>query len=223
VRRTDPEIYAGLVLVCRYCGLLDASVAAHQSARTLDPTIRTSIPLTMMARCDFAGALATSSEELDGDLRVLALDALNRRDEAIELAKTRVPGISGMDSIAPARRAILAYLEHRIGDAITALHESVGVDPQNETVFPKFPDGEDVFWTAKLYSRVGRTDLGLAGFRAAVDQGYFCVPLFEREPWLDPLRSFPEFDATLQVARERHSRALSIFTDEGGPALLGVL
>ena len=40
---TDPELYAGLVHALRYCGLLDASVAAHRRARQLDPTIATSI------------------------------------------------------------------------------------------------------------------------------------------------------------------------------------
>ena len=39
VRQTEPEIYAGLVLVCRFCGLLDASVAAHESAsRSIPPS-----------------------------------------------------------------------------------------------------------------------------------------------------------------------------------------
>jgi len=39
----DAEVFAGLVLVCRYCGLLEASVAAHERARVLDPQIFTSI------------------------------------------------------------------------------------------------------------------------------------------------------------------------------------
>jgi eukaryotic-like serine/threonine-protein kinase len=39
----DPELWAGLVHACRYCGLLSASIAAHQRARRLDPTIATSV------------------------------------------------------------------------------------------------------------------------------------------------------------------------------------
>ena len=39
----DPEHFAGLVHACRYAGLLDASVAAHEEARRLDPTIPTSV------------------------------------------------------------------------------------------------------------------------------------------------------------------------------------
>ena len=45
-RRADPELYAGLVHACRYCGLLEASVAAHNLARQLDPHVATSVPPT---------------------------------------------------------------------------------------------------------------------------------------------------------------------------------
>ena len=34
----DPEFFAGLVIACRFCGLLDASLAADRHARRLDPT-----------------------------------------------------------------------------------------------------------------------------------------------------------------------------------------
>ena len=38
-RRADPELFAGLVHACRYCGLLEASLAAHEHAQRLDPKI----------------------------------------------------------------------------------------------------------------------------------------------------------------------------------------
>jgi len=41
--RADPEIFAGLVHACRYCGILDASIAAYEKAYRLDPNIRTSV------------------------------------------------------------------------------------------------------------------------------------------------------------------------------------
>ena len=42
--RNDANLFAGLVHACRYCGLLEASVAAHERARRLDPHVRTSVP-----------------------------------------------------------------------------------------------------------------------------------------------------------------------------------
>jgi TolB-like protein len=223
VRRTDPEIYAGLVLVCRYCGLFDASIAAHESARTLDPQIKTSISLTRLAQRDFDGVLASAHDELDTDARIIALEGLDRRNDAIELARTPTPFISGDDPAAPMRRALLAYLEGATADAIAALHAAVGVNPADDRSLPRFPDGEDVFWTARFYTRLGRPDLGLAGFRAAVDQGYFCVAQFEQEPWLDAIRSESAFSETMAIARQRQARAVEIFTSESGPRLLGVV
>src|SRR5205085_10273538 len=41
--RGDPELYSGLVLTTRYCGLLEASLSAHERARRLDPGVPTSV------------------------------------------------------------------------------------------------------------------------------------------------------------------------------------
>ena len=43
---TDADLYAGLVVACRYCGLLKASLAADARAQQLDPNLRTSVDLT---------------------------------------------------------------------------------------------------------------------------------------------------------------------------------
>src|SRR5262249_41566790 len=52
-RTADPELLAGLVSACRYCGLLDASVAAHGRALDLDPRIRTSVGHTWFLQADY--------------------------------------------------------------------------------------------------------------------------------------------------------------------------
>ena len=44
----DPELFAGLVHACRYCGLFDESIAAHAEARRLDPNIPTSLEQTLL-------------------------------------------------------------------------------------------------------------------------------------------------------------------------------
>ncbi len=43
----DPELFAGLVHACRYCGLFEQSVAAHAEARRLDPNVTTSVEQTL--------------------------------------------------------------------------------------------------------------------------------------------------------------------------------
>jgi TolB-like protein len=52
-----PELFAALVHACRYCGQLDASVAAHRKARELDPNARTSVAHTYFALGDFERTL----------------------------------------------------------------------------------------------------------------------------------------------------------------------
>jgi len=222
VRQTEPEIYAGLVLVCRFCGLLPASIAAHESATTLDPTIKTSIGLTRLARYEFNEALEAATDDSDNDMRIIVLTAMNRVAEALELARQPTPRISGYDNAAPMRQALRAHLEGRRDEALAALHVASGVDPQNDHAWPRFPDGEDALWMARFYTRLGRRDLGLLGFRAAIEQGYFCVAQFEADPMLDPLRSDPAFADAMTLARARHQRAVKIFGDEGGAGLLGV-
>ena len=49
----DPDLYAGLVVACRYAGLLDASVAAHRRAYRLDPAVRTSVENTWVRLGDY--------------------------------------------------------------------------------------------------------------------------------------------------------------------------
>ena len=60
--RNDPEIFAGLVHACRYCGLLEASEAAHREARRLDPHIWTSVVYTLWARGDMERVVAETSD-----------------------------------------------------------------------------------------------------------------------------------------------------------------
>ena len=222
VRQTEPEIYAGLVLVCRFCGLLDASVAAHESAAALDPTFKTFIGLTRLARREFEAVLQLTSGDSEAELRIIALAAMNRNAEALELAREPRPRLSGTDNIAPMRQFLRAYLEGRREDAIAALHVAAGVDPHNLHVWPRFPDGEDVLWMARLYTKLGFTGLGMLGFRAAIEQGYFSVEQFEGDAWLDPIRSEAAFPEAMALARARHQRAVEIFTEEGGLGLLGV-
>ncbi len=52
-RGNDPELFAGLVTTCRYCGLLDASVAAFERAQHLDPAVRTSVAYTFYVRGEY--------------------------------------------------------------------------------------------------------------------------------------------------------------------------
>lgn len=81
-RDHDADVFAGLVHVCRYAGLLEPSLRAHERAVRLDPTVRTSVSYTHWLRGQPELALAA---ELD-DLRFVtnyALISLGREAEAL--------------------------------------------------------------------------------------------------------------------------------------------
>jgi hypothetical protein len=80
----DVNLLAALVQACRYCDLLEASVAAHSQAMRLDPLIRTSVGYTYLRLGDYARALEHCGPT-DGYIRVPALMALGRGQEVIDL------------------------------------------------------------------------------------------------------------------------------------------
>ena len=109
---TDPELLAGLVHVCRYCGLLDESVAAHECARRLDPTVRTSVAQTFWVRRDYERAIDADVDS-PSYISILAVDGLGRTQEAIALAsealrrpRFRAPPARSSRRSAPSSKAI---------------------------------------------------------------------------------------------------------------------
>jgi hypothetical protein len=62
---SDPEIFTGLVIACRFCGLLDASLAADRQARRLDPTVRTSVMYTHFMLGDWERAIGQRHRHLE--------------------------------------------------------------------------------------------------------------------------------------------------------------
>src|SRR6185503_9669598 len=89
-RTSDPELFAGLVHACRYCGLLEASRAADDQARRLDKLIRTSAIHTYFMLGDFQRAHELSADEDSGYLDGLALVMGGRDQDAIvSLRNTR--------------------------------------------------------------------------------------------------------------------------------------
>ena len=85
----DAETFAGLVQVLRCCGLLEDSVAAHERAIELDPTIKTSIAHTHFLR----GAFAKVFETYTGTLYYLdaaAWVALGATERATTVLRERL-------------------------------------------------------------------------------------------------------------------------------------
>jgi len=92
----DPEIFGALISPLRYCGLLNASLAAHVRAVALEPKIRTSVPHTWFLQKDNTRVSSTRIED-NPYIVAVSLAEVGRKDEAVvglraleEKVKTRM-------------------------------------------------------------------------------------------------------------------------------------
>ena len=206
-RRADPELYAGLVHACRYCGLLDASVAAHDQARRLDPQIATSVAQTYWLLGEFEKAVDGFGPH--GFFFGLPYVSLGRHEEA--LAATEQASAVVRDATTRSYQKILPLL---LRGETTACRELL------DDLAPRNPDPESIFHIARTYAKLGVLDAAAVQFSRAVDAGYSCVSAFDRDSWLEPMRAVPAFVDAMARARVRHADAVRKFRDAGGERLL---
>ncbi len=206
----DPEYFAGLVHACRYAGLLEASVAAHEEARRLDPTVPTSVINSYQMLGDHEQVLRIA-ETGDSDGKVMALYRLGRREEALAAWQ-------GVPADAPPTfkawdRLIVACLSDA-PDAREVAEAALGQ--------MNWFDPEGYMTGALILARLGSYDLALHSLGAAVDGGYSVVHPLLHDPWLAPLRDDKRFQEILRRAETRRNEALMVFRIEGGERLLGL-
>jgi serine/threonine protein kinase len=89
VNPNAPDLYAALVYLLRFCGLLEESLQAHNRAMQLDPNLPTSVTQTCFYIGDYERCLATSNLDMVY-IDAMAMVMLGRVDDAISLAKMRM-------------------------------------------------------------------------------------------------------------------------------------
>jgi TolB-like protein len=207
-RTADPELMAGLVTACRYCGLLDASVAAHRRARVFDAKIVTSVMHTWFMQGDWESLTTVPIADFSY-MVALAFVELGRGHEAL-------PVLRELEGKSPTRRRYLtvaahALLEGRIADSVAAM---------KAMLLPDFRDPEGRFYVARHIARYGDADDALARLEGVVADGFSCYPVFERDPWFDALRKKRAFTELLERCAARHAVSLRAFEDLDGRAVL---
>lgn len=121
---------ASLVHVCRYSGVLDASLAEHQRALRLDPNIWTTVMNTHFVMGNFQLVVDERADEV-GYVETMALDAMGRRDEA----RTRLQPAENRE-LPPLIRKVVDMLKLLLDGerqrAVESLHELnlEGADPE---------------------------------------------------------------------------------------------
>jgi TolB-like protein len=211
----DAELFAGLVHVCRYCGLYEQAIAAHDEARRLDPHVPTSLEQTLLMAGD-VDRLLTIDPEAAGTggnegIRVSALGLAGRRDEARRVLQARkrlpIPAFNSWTAY------LMAWIERRPADMLASLATLGSVKI--------LEDPEATFELGWLLCDVGEHERGLEFLQRGVARGYFAFPTLNASRAFDPLRSHPAFQQLLTEAEAGRQRALAAFREAGGERLLG--
>jgi TolB-like protein len=212
----DPELFAGLVHACRYCGLYEQSIAAHEEARRLDPNVPTSLEQTILMTGDIERLLAVERRSVagggDDGIRVIGLGLAGRRDEARRLLLD-MRQASRLAAFRTWTDTLLAWLDRRPADML--------VNVAALSSLKIMDDPEAIFQEGWLLCDVGEHERGLGHLRRAVARGYFVAPTLAGSRSFDALRSDPVFQELLAEAEAGRQQALAAFRDAGGERLLG--
>jgi DNA-binding winged helix-turn-helix (wHTH) protein/tetratricopeptide (TPR) repeat protein len=205
----DPELFAALVTTCRYCGLLDASVAAHEHAIGLEPKLKTSIIHTWAFQGAYDRVVTFKPAEFPY-LVPLSMAELGRGTEALAAIREIEPKIpTRVRYLVTAARCLL---EGKAAESVAAVNQFVA----------EFRDPEALYYSARHLAHLNETDAAIDLFERVVAGGCFCFPTFVGDPWLTSLRDKPAFTKTLRRAEAEHGKAASVFRERGGERLLGI-
>jgi TolB-like protein len=209
-RRAEPQVYAALVQACRYAGLLDESLVAHEQARRLDESVPTSVLHTCYMRGEYERVVDQGHRSSD-PIVARALWAMGRTGDAITWAareEERFAAFPVMRSFTTGHRAAL---EGRAADAAAAAHQILQSG---------FTDGEGLFYVAGLLASVDQLPLAAETLSRSIDAGFLCLRAVERDPFLASLRASGAADGILQRLESKRSGVLATFQAEGGRTLL---
>ena len=203
-----PELFVALVHACRYCGQLDASLAAHSRARELDPHCHTSVAHTHFALGNYEKTLFWYDAGVGVYLDVLALACMGRGQEASALLWTRKDRFHAMPG---AMHSLDAWLQGDRASGIEALR-GAEADPSYEP--------EARFYMARQAAKFGEVDLANTLLSQSIQGGYYSTFTLEHDSWLDPLRGSTEFARIVDSAKEYEAHSREAFVNAGGEEIL---
>ena len=193
----------------RFAGMLDESVAECERARQLDPFVKAngSVLNTYL----YLGQYRKFLESLPvddssfflfyrgfGEFHEKEYDQASRDfDRAYELEPTLYSGIG---------KALSDSIHHRKTEALDLLN---GLERKIRV--RGVGDAEGTYKIAQAYAVLGDKISAMRALQMSVESGFFSYPYLSQDPLLDDLRHEPEFDQTLNTARQRHEAFKSAF------------
>ena len=212
----DPELFAGLVHACRYCGLYDQSIAAHAEARRLDPNVPTSLEQTLLMMGDIDRLVSIEHPRIvagaDDGIHVIGLALAGRRDEA----RQRLMAMRQASRI-PLFAAWIEYLDLWLDGRL----DEMTLKAADFHTMKIREDPEAIFQEGWMLCDIGEHDIGFSRLQRAVAKGYYVSPTLAVRPQFDALRGEARFQVLLEDAEAGRQRALASFREAGGARLIG--
>jgi DNA-binding winged helix-turn-helix (wHTH) protein len=204
----SPEVFAGLCYACRYCGLLEESLAADQRARQLDPTLVTSVVHTHFVLGNDTRVLELLRPASFGYTGLIALVRLGRSREALDAA--RLHEETAPEPFRAFLRSTRELIEGRSAESARSIAEAVrGI-----------PDPEAVFYAARHLAYLGERDRSLEALAEAVASGYFGLAAGHQDRWFDNVRDAATFVRLLDRSRRGQLAAGGAYQRAGGADVL---
>jgi non-specific serine/threonine protein kinase len=213
LRRNDADLFAGLVQACRYCDELEASCAAHERARHLDPNIVTSVTHTYFLLGDYRQTIEYYGTKSGFYLDCAARVMLGDRASALAQLRQRVQSGAATGAVRAIMLSLRAYLEGDQEGCLRAIEE-------DESLMQRSP--ESLFYAARHLAQLGRRDRALDILSSLVDKGFLCGSALSCDPWFDSLHSHPGFPRLLEAAAARQAKVHAAFLDAGGLEILNL-
>jgi tetratricopeptide (TPR) repeat protein len=176
--RADPELLAGLLHALRYCGLLEASVAAFEKAERLDPNVTTSVSHTFWMLRDTHRAVET---ETDGDRMMSMLAALRNDQTDVAIAQLRRRAAKASGAALVNTSTLIAVLEKDVE----------GFAGPFDALVASTRDPENLYYSSLMAAYVGDVERCLSTLERTVGGGWFCYETIAGEPWLAGVRDTP--------------------------------
>jgi TolB-like protein len=210
--RHDAQLFAGLVHACRYAGLFDASVAAHDEAMRLDPNVTTGVEYSLahlaLGSRDAAERVARLSTSADADFVMAAIG-----DE--EVARRAVNELNIKDVPPAFQRSVDAVIA-----AFTKPREEATMFI--ELAMAAHTDPEAVFLFGAMMIRIGSIDRGLEIASIGVRSGYTPALTLAHNRSFDAVRGDARFVSMQEEAQRAMRAAQKMFETAGGPEMLGM-
>jgi serine/threonine-protein kinase len=205
------ETQTWIALVYNHIGAFDQALRELRKAVAINPTnisAQFRIGQTLLFQGKYEQALtALRNIPKEGNPRVgyhraMALLHLGRRDEAAAIARDFLAEypkdadgglLTGFHALLAASAGDERKAEDRVRSAV---EKGKGFGHFHHTVY-------DI---ACAYSLMNKAEPAVKWLKAAADDGFPCYPLFERDPFLDPVRNDPRFTALMASLKDQWAR-----------------